>query len=193
MEILLVRHGRPDFAFDRVRCDRVALEFRRYEDAGIRADHPAPEELRSTVSRADVVLASDRRRAVESARGLGVVADLSSDSLFREVPLPHRLPLPASLRLNYGTWVVTARILWMAGMARGVESRREARRRAERACDALIESGTSARRVVLVAHGFINLLIGRELRRRGWAGPMIPAGRYWANQTYRSSAVRIEG
>ena len=192
MEITLVRHGRPDFSGGRIPVGELIRGLRRYDAAGIRPDPPPPDDLRSMASRADIVLASDRRRAIESAESLGRAAQLLIDPLFREVPLPHLLPAPAGLRLSYGTWVVTARVMWLAGWVRGSESLGAARRRADQACEMLIERGNGTHHVMLVAHNVINMLIGRELRRRGWRGPALAAGRYWASYAYRLPVGGLE-
>ncbi len=187
MQITLVRHGRPDFSGGRVAARELIQAHRRYDAAGIRSDFPPPSRLRAEASRADIILASDRPRAVESAECLDRAGALLVDPLFREVPPPHSLPAPGAFRLPYGAWTVMCRILWLARCVRGPETVPDAKERARRGCDILIEHGEGRRAVLLVAHNMINVLIGHELLRRAWRGPAFPTGRYWASYTYRPS------
>lgn len=76
------------------------------------------------------------------------------------------LPL---LRLPIKLWLVTARILWFLGLnSKGIETFKEAKRRARRCAELLAEDAALNATTVLVAHGLLNNFIRRELKRMGW-------------------------
>jgi broad specificity phosphatase PhoE len=96
--IILVRHGRSTHPvagwFD---TDGLHRWFAAYDAAGIVADDEPPEELRTLASSADLVVASDLRRAIESAHRIAPGVSIQTSALLREVPLRiarFRFPLP---------------------------------------------------------------------------------------------------
>jgi broad specificity phosphatase PhoE len=103
--------------------------------------------------------------------------------LFAEAPLaaPH-VPL---LRMAVPKWAVVSRILWHAGFAPGIENAGAAARRADRAADILVARAQEAGTAVLVAHGYFNWMIGRQLRRRGFSRTGIHQARYWNAVIYQ--------
>jgi broad specificity phosphatase PhoE len=76
------------------------------------------------------------------------------------------LPL---LQLPIRLWLVSARALWMMGLnSKGIETFREAKRRA-RQCAALLASDAASQpAVILVAHGLLNNFIRWNLQNMGW-------------------------
>ena len=100
----------------------------------------------------------------DSARALAPNAELDSRPLFAEAPLASP-PIPL-LKMKVPEWAVVSRILWHAGYhprsritgAPNIAAPRPptSHRRANRDCA-----------TALVAHGYFNLIIGRELRHRG--------------------------
>ena len=126
--------------------------------------------------------------------------------MFAEAPLAApRIPL---LKMRVPKWAVVARVLWHAGYHPEIENYRKAKHRAAQAADILIEKlidggaavperprererpeeerphererpekKTSA--VALVAHGYFNAMIGRQLRQRGFARTGAHRVRYW--------------
>jgi broad specificity phosphatase PhoE len=99
-----------------------------------------------------------------------------------EIPLPV-LPVPR-LRLPLDAWDAAARVAWLWGYAGGVEPRREALARGRRAAGRL-DRLAGAGAVTVVAHGFTNIVLARELRRLGWEGPRLPDHGNGAATTYR--------
>ena len=99
-------------------------------------------------------------------------------------------------------WAVVARVLWHAGYHPEIEDYGEAKQRAAQAADILIgklidggaavpersrererpEKKTNA--VALVAHGYFNAMIGRQLRLRGFTRTGAHRVRYWNAVTY---------
>ncbi|MDE2182877.1 MAG: histidine phosphatase family protein [Alphaproteobacteria bacterium] len=167
VRIILVRHGRPAISIAMRTSHR---EFRayidEYEAAGLDPESVPPEQLQDLVRELTAVYTSGRPRSQDSARALAPNAELIADPLFEEAPLASpRIPL---LRMSVPKWAVMARVLWHAGYHPEIENYRRAKHRAARASDILMARAMDDGVAALVAHGYFNAIIGRELRRRGF-------------------------
>jgi len=178
LRIVLVRHGRPAISTKQRTSHRGFSEYiDDYEAAGLDSESMPPEELQELVGQLSEVFTSSRPRSQESAQAIAPHAELISDRLFEEAPLaPPHIPL---VKFGVATWAVMSRILWHAGYHPEIENYRRAKQRAKAAADILIfkaqEDGTS----VLVAHGYFNAMIGRELVRRGFHQAGRHRVRFW--------------
>ena len=100
-----------------------------------------------------------------------------TELLFEEAPLASpKIPL---LRMTVPKWAVVARILWHAGYHPEIENYRRAKNRAARAADILMQKARADGGAALVAHGYFNLMIGRELRRRGFRKSGSHRAKFW--------------
>src|SRR5665213_2680188 len=183
MRILLIRHGRPDIALSpRTSHAGFAAYIDAYEEAGLSPANLPPSELRDLARELDHVFTSDRPRSRQSAAALASHAELIADPLFAEAPLAApRIPL---LNMKVPKWAVISRILWHVGFHPGIENARAATRRAVRAADILIARARRSGATALVAHGYFNWMIGRELARRGFVRTGSHRARYWNTVTY---------
>jgi broad specificity phosphatase PhoE len=166
-QIILVRHARPTYdTSSKVRGTELRKATAAYDASGIEAAVSALP----TPHRPVVLVTSDLRRSVESAKAFFPRLEVSmTDALYREAGLPSQFPLLSRrLRLRFSSFVVAMRVLWILGLKSDVETFRQARQRAEQAADKLIELASPATCVILVGHGFLNRLIGRALRKKGW-------------------------
>lgn len=124
-----------------------------------------------------MVLHSGKARAHQSAQALAPGAELIADPLFVEAPLASpRIPL---LRMRVPKWAVVSRILWHVGYSPKIEGYAKAKTRASDAADILVKRAEKDGQVALVAHGYFNLMIGRDLRRRGFAKSGTHRAHYW--------------
>jgi broad specificity phosphatase PhoE len=176
--IILIRHGQPAIPVAPRASHR---EFRNYIDAyeqsGLDPRSAPPEELQDLVGELAAVFTSGKKRADESARILAPNAELIADPLFAEAPLAApRIPL---LKMRVPKWAVVARIFWHAGYHPEIENYRRAKNRAIKAAEILIIRARTDGAAALVAHGYFNFLIGRELRRRGFAKSGSHRARFW--------------
>lgn len=176
--IILIRHGQPDIP---VAPRASHNEFRSYIDAyersGLDPQSAPPEELQDLMRELAAVFTSGKKRSDESARVLAPKAELIADPLFVEAPLAApRIPL---LKMRVPKWAVVARIFWHAGYHPEIEGYRRAKRRATEAADILVARARADGAAALVAHGYFNFLIGRELRRRGFAKSGSHRARFW--------------
>jgi broad specificity phosphatase PhoE len=192
--ITLVRHGPsavPSSARIRASAFRQFIEAE--DNAGIVAAPGGgpPPSLQAEAAAAGVLLSSNVRRAIESARALAPTRDIVMDAIFREAPVPTDLWGPVRLRPTQ--WGVVARILWYLGWSGGVESLAEVKERAGVAAARLAELAHAHGSVMLVAHGIINLALARELRRHSWSGPPVPGFGHWASTRYSYKPGRLLG
>ena len=178
--ITLARHGEPALS-RRIKLD--AAGYRRwwaaYEEGGILAGQTPPLGLLELARDAQVIFASSRRRAVETAEAVVAGRCFVRDPLFVEAPLPPPR-LPGFLRFGPRTWGVLARTSWWLGRHESGESADAARARAREAADRLVRAAESEGRVLLLAHGYFNHMVGRELRKRGWRLVENRGFKYWS-------------
>ena len=183
--IILARHGEPALS-RRVRLD--AAGYRRwwatYEEGGLLHGQTPPAELVEAARRAGVVFASVRRRSLETARAVIGSTGFRSDPVFVEAPLPPPA-LPRFVRLSPRAWGVLARAAWwFFGHHEGQETRAHATDRAREAASRLIAAAEGGDDALLLAHGFFNAMIGRELKALGWKRVSTQGYRYWCAQRF---------
>jgi len=183
--IVLARHGEPALSRRiRLTADGYRRWWAAYEEGGILPDQTPPSGLRDLAREADYIFASTRKRAVETADALVQGKHFVRDPVFIEAPLPPP-SLPSFIRLKPATWGFLARTAWwFFRHHEGQETRWEAEKRAETAAERLIEAATEGATVLVLAHGFFNLMIGRALKRRGWKQIEGRGYKYWATRRF---------
>ncbi len=185
--IVLARHGEPALS-RRIRLN--AAGYRRwwaaYEEGGILAGQTPPAELLDLARHADIIFASTRRRAIETAEAVAGGKTFIRDPMFIEAPLPPP-PLPGFLKLGPKSWGVIARFTWWVGYHGGQETRAQAQARAKAASERLAAAALGGADVLLLAHGFFNLMVGLELKRRGWRRMQDRGFKYWATRRFERS------
>lgn len=165
--IILVRHGKPALS-RKVRL--TGPEFRdwwsRYDKGGILEDQTPPKKLLNWARKADVVLSSPLRRAVESAElATGRPPDALLPGLV-EASLPS--PPLGGLKMRPKSWGTVARILWYVGYTDSMESHSHARARAHAVCEELEHHAAGGKIVYVSAHGWFNRMVKGSLMARGW-------------------------
>jgi len=145
-------------------AEGVADYDRGYDAVGILDDDVPPSDLVEIATRADTLVASDLRRAVESARRIAPRRDLIVLPLLREIGLepPRWVPIP----LPIAAWDVISYIRWSYRLA--VRADHDVVRRADLAADWLIGRASNAEFVVAVTHGGFRRIVARRLEARGW-------------------------
>ncbi|TPE45837.1 histidine phosphatase family protein [Pontibacter mangrovi] len=167
-QIALVRHGEPDlvktgkFSFKEARKFLVD-----YDSVGIVA--PTMPLLAIDNPEEVSLFCSSINRARATAKYLfGEEANVTVSPDFREfeTALGKR---GLSFRLPIKLWTAAARIKWMLGGAPdGIESFAEAKARARKAAESLAAATEKNPKAVLVAHGFLNRYIKKDLEEMGW-------------------------
>jgi len=192
MRIVLIRHGQPHIAL-RPRTGHAGFAdyIDQYEASGLSPSSLPPDELRDLVKELTHVFSSDRPRSRQSAERLAPHACLTVDPLFAEAPLASpRFPF---LRMEVPKWAVVSRILWHAGFHPEIENPRQARERAIKAADILIARAKDGGISALVAHGYFNWMIGRQLLKRGFRRTGTHQARYWNAVVYEDRNDRNKG
>ena len=181
--IILIRHGQPAIPLRPRTSHRGFRDYiDAYEEAGLDPQSAPPEELQDLVKELRTLFTSGKPRAHQSAAALAPGAELIADPLFVEAPLASpRIPL---LRMTVPKWAVVSRVLWYAGFHPQIENHRRARHRARQAADILARAAESDGAAALVAHGYFNFLIGRQLRRRGFVRTGSHRAQYWNAVVY---------
>jgi broad specificity phosphatase PhoE len=187
MRIVLARHGRPDATADDrrpIRGTDIGLWCRRYDALGIASTPAPPPALRALAISTACIIASDARRAIDSARLLAGSRPIQVDARLREAGLPETLRLRT--RLPPQAWVVAARIAWLLDQCASEETLTIAQQRAAGVAAELTAVARAHQDVLVVGHGWLNRLVAGELLRQGWRGPrphLIRNG-YWASRAY---------
>ncbi|WKA54745.1 histidine phosphatase family protein [Planococcus shixiaomingii] len=180
MEISMIRHGKSQW----VQSGAVTFrEFNQwienYNSHGIDEEFVCPPETLRKAAEASIVITSDLKRSVESAMLINPHANLISSPLFREVELPAGSMKLFGLKLRPSFWAISLRLLWFGGYSKNCESLRKARLRAKKAAQQLIGYTDQHQSVVLIGHGFFNMLIAKELQKAGWKGERKLGTKHW--------------
>jgi len=183
--ITLARHGEPALSRKVKLSSREYREFwARYEIMGLAPGQTPPAHLVDFVDACDVLISSTRLRAIESAQAVGRGKAFTHDEVLVEAPLPPP-NWPAWIRLSPRIWGFLARFhWWFFNHHQGEESRRDAEARADEAAAKLEAIAAGGRDVVVLAHGFFNVLIDRALRRRGWRRTSREGYKYWSTRRF---------
>lgn len=183
MQIILVRHGRPDHGAARWSTPiGMKAWVARYNAAAV-ATGERPDSLVELAGSVGIVVCSSLQRCVESRSQLACDCCQEPDPLFAEAHLPYPdwgLPL-----LPSRFWRLVFRGAWFLGFSSHTEPVGESTDRARAAADRLIALAEEHGSVLLMGHKIMNALIARELRRRGWKGSMFPLlSGYWQPSRY---------
>lgn len=183
--ITIARHGEPALSRKVVLSPGQYLEFwTRYEEGGLKADQAAPDHLIEYAKGCDLIIASTRRRAVESARLVAGPAVFVEDIRFIEAPLPPP-PWPAFVRLSPKMWGFFSRFWWWwFNHHAGQETKAQATVRARTAATTISDAADQGRNVLVLAHGFFNAMLGLELMRMGWRRTWGHGWKYWSTRRF---------
>lgn len=179
--LIVIRHGRSAHPRSGGFIDAEGMNrWRDDEDAaGITQTSAPPPELAERVARAGVVMASDLRRAVESAERLAPARPIQISPLFRECKSITPAWLPFRWPLN--VWLVGTGVEWMVRILRGTEASPSERQRALQASRWLTELASEHELIAVVGHGMFRRLLAKQLLRDGWSDVPGPHSyRHWS-------------
>lgn len=184
MQISFVRYGPLDAPNETMTVVQFQAWMETYDNIDIKKDDHIPEKTIEVVREAKLVVSSDSKQTVQSAIKLTDSLSFIQSPLFREAVVSSHLLAPNWLKHKWKTWIVLGRVLWVMGYSKGVESYEEAKLRAKQAADTLVGYAMVFQRIVLVGHSYFNMLIGLELRARGWSGPPTFQTKPWGSTVY---------
>jgi broad specificity phosphatase PhoE len=157
--IVLIRHGRSGHRTQGLHNLAAYRKWREaYEAAGIDPTDSAPRELLATAQDAAIVVSSDARRAIESARVLAPNREIITSPLLRELSLE-----PPNLR-----WIRLPLLGWAVAIGMRGRARTEEHERVRMAAQWLVEMSVDDRPVIVVTHATLRSLLAKELVSRGW-------------------------
>ena len=185
MGISFIRHGKSQCIDDnRITCKEFRKWTELYNCTGVYKEDMYPQETIKALSCSKTVFTSNLKRSLDSANFLNPNIALISDPLFRETELPQPSINFLGIKLKPTIWAVLLRCLWLVGYSRRCESLSDAKSRAKKASNCLVEYAEAKESVVLVGHGFFNLLIAKELQKTGWTAKKKPSTKHWHATTY---------
>ena len=187
MEISLIRHGKSQLTEnDKINFAEFKKWVENYDFNGVFEESTYPEVTIQKVATAKVVVTSDLKRSIVSAGLLNPKTKTISDPLFRETELPANPTMLFNIKLKPNNWAVILRLLWFSGYSNDCESFSQAKLRAKKASQQLIYYANEHESIVLVGHGFFNMLIAKELQKMGWKGKRKAGTKHWNCTTYSS-------
>lgn len=179
--ITLARHGEPALS-RKIRFNSAAYGdwWARYEIGGLKAGQTPPSSLIAAAAKAGVIIASIRRRSIETAEAVCGTRAFATDPLFVEAPLPPP-PWPGWIKMKPSHLGFFARFWWwFFDHHGGQETRAQAEQRADQAADLLIDLSASGQDVLVLAHGFFNWMIARSLTKKGLTKVIDEGHGYWS-------------
>ncbi|MED4229492.1 histidine phosphatase family protein [Neobacillus cucumis] len=180
MEISLIRHGKSLLTEnDKITCLEFKNWVEKYDYNGVFKELTYPSTTLEKIATANVVITSDLKRAVDSARLLNPLKEIITYPLFRETELSSNASQLCNVKLKPSIWAIVLRILWFSGYSNECESLDQAKFRANKASQQLIDYANEYKSVALVGHGFFNMLIAKELRKKGWKGKSKRDAKHW--------------
>ncbi len=189
--IITARHGRPDLSRDvKITGREYGDWWAQYDRSGLHPDERPPQGLIEIAGRAKTVLSSTLPRAIETAQqATDTAREVPADVMFVEAPLPAP-PVPF-LKLKPGTWGVISRSFWFWGYAPGgMEAHLETWGRVRKITARLADYAEQGD-VLLCAHGYLNWMIDRRLKKEGWTLTERNGGhRYWSWRIYEAPGLR---
>jgi len=191
--ITLVRHGEP--ALSR----RVKLDWKGYRDwwaqyelAGLLEGQTPPHVLNTYARDARYIYSSTLRRSVETAQAICGDRAFEQMDMLIEAPLPPpHLPSFIKFSPNSSGWGFVARSWWWyTNTSEGGETRKQALVRAKTVALFLVEKANEGGDILVLAHGYFNLLISLELKKMGFIKTVEQGFKYWGCRRY---ALRNSG
>jgi len=159
-QITLIRHAKVDID-NAKKIDSLSLQkwVGEYDTAPIVHENMPSTETIALAKNADVVLTSTLRRAIDSAKVLGVEVD-EQNKLFNEASIP-KIHIPY-VKLKPKSWLVILRLMLLLGLGKKETSLKASKTQAKKAAVRLEELSQEYDNVLLVGHGGMNWLIGKQ-------------------------------
>ena len=187
MQIILMRHGKPDLYLEvlkrrKVSPTEVGEIVRDYEGSALSPDTTPPEDSRAMALECGAAISSDLLRATQSIKRLGVQDSASVDPEFTESAMPYlRWQWP---KLAFYTYCIIFRVFWFAGFSSNGEAYRTAKIRSARCAAKLEHCAADKGSVLFLGHGIMNRLISRDLKRLGWSVKRKGGDDYWSYSVF---------
>ncbi|MGN1402627.1 MAG: histidine phosphatase family protein [Bacillus sp. (in: firmicutes)] len=180
MEISLIRHGKSQLVKNKPITGKEFEEWVcKYNRMGILEKPSCPTDTLNKAKASTILITSNLTRSIESAQMINPTAKIICDPLFRECELPISPSSFFGLQLTPNYWALLFRLLWFTGYSPKCEPFKQARHRATKAAERLIEFAMEHESAILVGHGLFNRLVAGELRKKGWTGSRKASAKHW--------------
>ncbi len=184
LQITLIRHGKSLYTENR---KLTCVDFKNWVDNynvnGVFEETEYPLDTLQNIERAKIIMSSDLKRAMQSALLISSDIEVVPNPIFREADLPTP-SVKLGLKCKPELWSIILRALWLCGYSKECESCKDAKIRASDAAQQLIETAYKYESVVLMGHGYFNMLIAKELQKKGWKGKKRTSAKHWMSTTY---------
>lgn len=182
MKIILLRHGKPDLTASKKISPHEFIQWiKDYDDAELCKSSLPPETTIEKVKASSLIICSELRRSIDSAKVLKPTQDLIFNAMFNEAGMPsttwHFPKLPTQI------WAIIFRLAWRMGFTAGgeVESFKQTTNRAKIAANELIRYAKSHDEIILVGHGIFNRLLVQQLKKSHWSRIKPLGNDYWSH------------
>ncbi|MFD1772469.1 histidine phosphatase family protein [Paenibacillus rhizophilus] len=167
MEIMLIRHGKSERSnIPKLTMDEYKNWKDEYDRLGvIESKSKIFVEASRHITRAEYVFTSSLYRSQHSLTLLTPGIKATPNDIFNEVNF--KSPNLKGIRLSTRLWTFLTGALWYSGLVKEHETIEQVVERAIAASEILTRASEKGI-VALVGHGFINLFIYKELKKRGW-------------------------
>lgn len=185
-KITLVRHGKPqahdDYSlFSIVSGENIEQFIRAWNTCKLHSVNDIPSSLKEIIQDGELFISSELTRTHESFHMLGIRA-FESNHLFNEADLP--CGIGRSIKMPLIIWMIALRLLWRSGLNYNSEAYKNFIKRVNDGADYL-EKNKNVKHTILMAHGFVNRILKKELLRRNWKLISSNDGyRYWSHATF---------
>lgn len=192
MEIILLRHGKPEMEMKGRFSPEEWREFlEKYDEAHVDPSSIPSKDALEVASSSDVVVCSKLLRSSESAKILRIKKVDHASALFNESPMPYGLF--SRIRLTLLGWTVFYRTAQWFGYTKGAnETGRESDERALKCANWLVELAKPNNRVLLVGHYAINWYIAAHLLKMGWTSERGYYQKHWGFWKFQCPGVQKE-
>jgi broad specificity phosphatase PhoE len=165
MQITLVRHAKVLINSNK-KVDITGFRewLKNYDIAPIDTTLPKNEVV-NIIKNSNYIATSSLKRAKESLKIIGFKANEES-AIFKELEVV--TPNIKLIKLSPKNWLILFRILMIFGLKDKQISLKNAKSRAKKASNHLIQLAHKHNNITLLAHGAINHLIAKELEKEGF-------------------------
>lgn len=183
--ITLIRHGKPQAHDDNPSLSIVSGEnieklIKAWNNCTLSKTNDIPSSLQEIISDGDLFISSALTRTHESFQLLGITG-FESNNLFNEADLPYGIG--KSFKMPIFIWLIVLRLMWRFGLSSNAESYKNFNKRIINCAD-FLEKTNNVKHTVVMAHGFVNLILKKELLRRNWKLISSKGGhRFWSYST----------
>ncbi len=176
-QITLIRHAKVDIDdTQKIDIDSLQKWVELYDQADILDKSRPDNEVINIANQADIILTSNLKRAIDSAKRLSV--DIyDKNSLFNESKIP-KINIPL-LKLTPKKWLVVLRVLSFLDIGTTNATLKESKTQAQKAARKLTNLSNGYNNILLIGHGGMNWFIRKALLKDGWDLMSKPSNKNW--------------